>query len=371
MKSSMRPSTEISAIDLFCGAGGLTRGLYEAGIDVKLGVDIDPACEFPYTRNNEAKFLNKSVEEVTAKELLEYFGCSDLRLLAGCAPCQTFSSYNQKATPKDQRWWLLDHFARLVNEVMPEIVSMENVSGIVGQQVFKSFVSSLEDAGYYVNKSIVNCAEYGIPQQRYRLVLLASLLGPIELLSPKDLHARSISVRTAIGRLPAIAAGESFKGDRLHRSCGLSPTNLKRIRASKPGGSWREWGSDIIANCHKKKTGDSYSGVYGRMTWDGPAPTITTQFYGYGSGRFGHPEQDRAISLREGAILQSFPRRYVFVPANGGLNFKAVGRLIGNAVPVKLGRAIGRSIVSHVEAQDLFDEATRCNNPLRSCRNQF
>ncbi len=139
----------------------------------------------------------------------------------------------------------------------------------------------------------------------------------------------------------------------MHTSAGLTSINLARIKASKPGGSWRDWPKRLIADCHKSASGQTYPSVYGRMEWDKPAPTITTQCYGYGNGRFGHPEQDRAISLREAAILQSFPRSYKFIPANEPVNFKSTGRLIGNAVPVDLGRAIAKSINLHIREHHL------------------
>lgn len=137
--------------------------------------------------------------------------------------------------------------------------------------------------------------------------------------------------------------------DSLHQAAGLSPLNMKRIKASVPGGSWKHWEEDLIADCHKRSTGKTYPSVYGRMEWDEPAPTMTTQYFGFGNGRFGHPEQNRAISLREGAILQSFPKGYRFVPPGSPIYCKTIGRLIGNAVPVKLGEAIGKTLMAHVK----------------------
>lgn len=347
-KSGARRATrKIVAIDLFCGAGGLTRGLEKAGINVKLGVDTDPACEYPYEKNNQATFLLKSVEDLTAAELQDAFGRTGIRLLAGCAPCQPFSSYDQKAKQSDSRWWLLQEFARLIKETAPELVTMENVPGLTEQRVFKEFVRVLATDGYNVDYGIVNCADHGIPQHRERLVLLASKLGPIEILEPAK-RCKKGTVRRAIGNLPEIEAGGVYGKDPLHQSSGLSPINMRRIKASTPGGTWRDWDKRLVAKCHKKGSGKTYPSVYGRMTWDDPSPAITTQFYGFGNGRFGHPEQDRAISLREGAILQSFPRYYRFTPPGEPIYKKVVGRLIGNAVPVKLGEVIGRSISKNV-----------------------
>ena len=338
----------INAIDLFCGVGGLTRGLENVGIDVSLGIDIDPACEYPYTKNNKARFLLKSVEDIEAAELIEAFGCSELKLLAGCAPCQTFSTYNRKADSSDKRWRLLLQFARLIHETSPELVTMENVPGIVDQDVFKEFLKGLEEKSYYIDYKVVNCAEYGLPQHRNRLVLLASRLGDIKLLEPLNFLKKRKTVRDAIGKLPPIEAGNVNTRDPLHQSASLSPLNFKRILASKPGGTWRDWPLEIVADCHRKKTGKTYPSVYGRMKWDEPSPTITTQFYGFGNGRFGHPEQNRAISLREGAMLQGFPKKYRFVKSYESINKDMLGRLIGNAVPVKLGEIIGKSIIDHV-----------------------
>ena len=333
---------------MFCGVGGLTRGLVKAGVDVRLGVDIDPACEYPYVANNNAKFLLKSVEELDVTELGRHFRKNGIKLLAGCAPCQTFSTYNQKATESDKRWWLLLQFSRLVNELSPELVTMENVPRLIEQNVFDEFVANLGAKGYSVSYQVVNCAEYGIPQQRNRLVLLASKLGPISLLTPNEFGNRPRTVKEAIGDLPPLMAGTSHPNDPLHQCSALSEINMRRIKASSPGGTWRDWPRELVADCHKKKSGKTYPSVYGRMTWDDPAPTMTTQFFGFGNGRFGHPEQDRAISLREGAILQSFPPDYEFTRPGERVCQKSLGRLIGNAVPVTLGEVIGTSLLSHV-----------------------
>jgi DNA (cytosine-5)-methyltransferase 1 len=193
---------------------------------------------------------------------------------------------------------------------------------------------------------IAQCERFGVPQKRRRLVLLAARDHELPPLS-KGADGY-VSVREAIAGLPAIAAGDADEDDALHLSSTLSPLNLKRIRHSTPGGTWRDWPEELRADCHKRPTGQTYPSVYARMEWDKPSPTMTTQCFGYGNGRFGHPEQDRAISLREAAILQSFPRNYQFLAPGDGVSIKEVGRWIGNAVPVQLARAIGEAIIKDV-----------------------
>ena len=339
---------KIYAVDVFCGAGGLTNGLIKAGVDVRLGIDIDSACEYPYTKNNSVDFLLKSIKHLEGRDLLPYYRKNGIKLLAGCAPCQTFSAYNPKANSGDERWDLLLDFARLTRELSPDLVTMENVPRLTGKPIFKQFLLELEMLGYHFDYRIVDCSHYGVPQRRRRLVLLASKLGSIALLKPSELDAQSKTVRDTIFGLPHIKAGHSDEKDRLHRSGQLSELNMNRIKVSKSGGTWRDWPEELVAECHKKPTGKTYSSVYSRMVWDKPAPTITTEFFSFGTGRFGHPKQNRAISLREGALLQGFPDDYEFVHPNEKVLRTTVGRLIGNAVPVGLGEAIGRSLRTHV-----------------------
>ncbi len=342
------------AVDLFCGAGGLTRGLLDAGIPVAAGYDIDEACRFPYEHNNSgATFHQVSVTRVTGQQLAAHYPDGVVRILAGCAPCQTFSKYTQGLdNDNDPKWTLLDQFARIVGELKPDIVSMENVPELQRHPVFDRFLDTLREAGFQFTedraKQLVYCPDYGLPQHRRRLVLVASRLGPIELIPPTHKGRRQRTVRQALSRLPKLDAGETCATDPLHRASELSPLNLRRIRHSQPGGTWRDWPPELVAACHRERTGKTYPSVYGRMEWDKPSPTVTTQFFGFGNGRFGHPEQHRAISLREGAILQSFPRQYQFVAAGGEYCFKTIGRLIGNAVPVRLGEVVGMTIVGHL-----------------------
>lgn len=340
------------AIDLFCGIGGLTKGLSLAGIDVVAGYDIDGTCKFAYEANNKAQFIQEDIINIDSKQLNNWYKEGNVKILVGCAPCQPFSRYScryRKDGRKDDKWKLLYSFSRLVEECKPDIVSMENVPNLSEERVFRDFINTLESLKYNVNWNIVFCPEYGVPQNRKRLVLLASRLGEINLIPPLYNKNNFMTVRKAIGKLPRINDGEICQTDSLHRASKLSSINKKRIKQSVPGGTWRDWYDELILTCHSKKTGSTFPSVYGRMEWDKPSPTITTQFYGYGNGRFGHPEQDRAISLREGAILQSFPEDYIFTDDNHPVNKRKLGMHIGNAVPVELGRAVGISIMKHLE----------------------
>jgi DNA (cytosine-5)-methyltransferase 1 len=340
---------KIRCVDLFCGAGGLTHGFALEGIDVIAGIDLDPACRFPYEKNNSAKFIEADVAKISKSDLMELFGDQGMTVLAGCAPCQPFSTYAQRygTNENDGKWGLLYEFARLAKSTSPDFITMENVPSVAKHSVFNDFVNSLKKLGYYVYFEVVDSSKYGVPQSRRRMVLLASKHGPIQMIAPSP--AKPKTVKQAIGRLRPLSAGESAPRDRLHVSATLSPTNYERMLYSVPGGTWRDWPKRLINPCHKAKSGKTFPAVYGRMEWDKPAPTMTTQCFGFGNGRFGHPDQHRAITLREAAILQSFPKNYQFIDKNSEVNFKTLGRLIGNAVPVGLGRAIAQSLKLHVK----------------------
>jgi DNA (cytosine-5)-methyltransferase 1 len=347
--ASSKREIRVAAVDLFCGVGGLTRGLIDEGINVVAGIDIDVQCKYPFKQNNGAKFLKRDVEELRPSTLTKLYPAKQYRVLVGCAPCRPFSKYTQGQRGQHSEWFLLHHFARLIKKTNPDVVSMENVPELQRHHIFKEFLETLDRLKYHVSYSEVYCPKYGLPQHRNRLVLFASKLSPIKITRPTHSSKRYRTVKDAIGHLPRLWAGRVSKHDTLHRSSSLSPLNLDRIRASRPGGTWRDWPQALVADCHKEKSGKTYPSVYGRMKWDEPSPTITTQFYGFGTGRFGHPTQRRAISLREGAILQSFPEDYVFVEPGGEYAMKTIGKLIGNAVPVRLGRAVGRTIMRHLE----------------------
>ncbi|MCS0154599.1 MULTISPECIES: DNA cytosine methyltransferase [Vibrio harveyi group] len=336
----------IKAVDLFCGAGGLTHGLELAGIEVVAGYDIEESCRFAYEQNNNSMFIQKDVALVTKEEIEKHFVGADYTLLAGCAPCQPFSRYNVgKDVTKDKKWPLLYHFSRLIKETSPDFVTMENVPDVIRHSVYGDFVQELEDLGYQVSAQKVYCPDYGMPQERKRHVLLASRQNTIELLPPTHKKGEYVTVRDVISKLPRLQAGKQNKNDPLHRCASLSDINMKRMKASKQGGTWMDWPEELRAPCHRKSSGATYKSVYARMSYDSPSPTMTTQCFGYGNGRFGHPTQNRAISLREAAIFQTFPPDYKFTPDNEMPSLTSLGRMIGNAVPVKLGEVIGASIL--------------------------
>jgi len=350
----MKTKEKISAVDLFCGIGGLSYGLEKAGISVKAGIDIDETCRYSFEANCKTKFINKDIQKISGNELEILYGNAETRILVGCAPCQPFSSYTYKKDKnKDERWQLLYEFARLVKETQPVIISMENVPTLLNFKeapVFYDFVDELKEIGYFVWYDVVYSPDYGIPQKRKRLVLLASKLGNLKILPPTHTKEKYVSVKDAIGHLEKINSGEYSEKDFIHKASKLTEKNLERIKQSKPGGSWKkDWDDKLKLACHTSEKGKTYVSVYGRMKWEEPSPTMTTFCTGIGNGRFGHPEQDRAISLREAAILQSFPEDYKFANSIGELKFGKTSKHIGNAVPPKLGEIIGKSIINHLK----------------------
>jgi DNA (cytosine-5)-methyltransferase 1 len=367
--------TWISTVDLFCGIGGLTYGLESVGIPVSAGVDIDEDCEYPYESNTGAEFEEWDLTHLTHDDCGED-GCIDPedvadqypedvdRILVGCAPCQPFSTMGNERGESHDKYDLLEAFGTLIDVVDPDVLVTENVPKVIDSDVYADFRTKVED--YYGEDNVwsdeVDCQDYGVPQTRKRLLLMASNYGEIELLPPT--HPEDITVRKAIEPvdLPRIAAGEDPSDDyQLHFSAGLVERNIDRMKQSEPGGSWKDWDDELVTEAHRRKSGQKYTSCYGRMEWDELAPTITTEFYNYGSGRFGHPDYDfenpensqkRAISFREGALLQTFPMEYEFLDPEDDISRDSLGTLIGNAVPVRLAEVIGESIQKHLEQVD-------------------
>lgn len=353
---------DVTAVDLFCGAGGLTYGLEQAGISVEAGVDADNDCKYAYEQNTNATFLDPGIKplfrnpERVARHLRSWE--ADLEVITACAPCQPYStlSHAKDSGHEDhKKWGMLKGVKQVVEYIEPDVVATENVLQIRNDEVYEQFIEFLEAEGYHIDENNVWCPEYGIPQKRKRWVMLASKKGPIQLPDPVYTDESEYpTVRETIGHLPPVADGEEHPDLELHRARSLSETNLERIRHMEPGGDWGLWeerGLDhLLADCHKKDSGRSYKAPYSRMLPDEPAPTITTQFYNYGSGRFGHydTDQDRALTILEGALLQTFPEDYKFCEDWDDLGVTNLGRLIGNAVPPLLGQRIGEGIMSHV-----------------------
>lgn len=345
----------IHAIDLFCGAGGLSIGLQQAGITVACGIDVDPACRYPYETNVGAEYLQTDVRDLQPSDLEARWSGADYRLLAGCAPCQPFSSHRRgRDTTGETNWSLLGEFLRLALAVRPDFLTMENVPRVKSSSVFHSMINELTQAGYRIHYGSTYGPTYGLPQERRRLVLVGSLHDDISI--PEPAPGGRPTVRKAIGKLPKLESGMVDPRDPLHKARALSDKNLRRLRASRPGGTWSDWPDELLAPCHTRQSGSSFKSFYGRMTWDDPSPTITTQSYNLGTGRFGHPDQDRTISLREAAILQGFPKKYQFVDPSAQATFQTVGRLIGNAVPPPLGRIIGEQFVRHARSIAFSEE---------------
>lgn len=343
----------VAVVDMFCGVGGLTHGFIQEDFNVVAGIDSDEACRFPYEHNNPgAQFIHKRIEDTSAADISNLFRHTDVSVLVGCAPCQPFSAFTNPQRVKEDQWRLVGLFADLIVNVQPDVVSMENVTRLksfAGGEIFGAFVAKLKKH-YHVTWFEVYGPDYGIPQHRKRLVLFASKRSPIDLIPATHTPDQYGTVASVLKSLPPIDAGTVCKTDPLHRARALSKRNFARIRQSKQGGTWEDWDPDLVAACHKRPSGKWYKNVYGRMVWEEPAPTITTQAFSYGTGRFGHPEQHRALSLREMALLQTFPQNYEFVePTKGQYRYEQIGRWIGNAVPVDLGRIIARSIAQHLE----------------------
>lgn len=340
---------KIVAVDLFCGAGGLTRGLKDAGIKVIRGYDNDSDLKDTYEKNNgRTKFIDKDVSEITKQDILNgidrkksYF------LLAGCAPCQPFSSINRSNFETDGRKLLIMQFGRLIKATIPDFIFLENVPGLSngkGKFIFKKFTEILDNLGYFHCSKIINTKNYGVPQSRGRLVLLASLKHPIDI--PDQTHGKNkkpyVTVKDAIKNYPIIRAGKIHAKIPNHQTRDIESINLQRLKyIKKNGGSRIDLPDHLVLECHKKHTG--HSDVYGRMKWEDVAPTLTCKCTSITNGRFGHPTQLRGISVREAATLQTFNDNYIFYG-----NLTQNTKWVGNAVPVRFSKIFGRYFVNMV-----------------------
>lgn len=339
--------TEIVLADFFSGCGGTTQGFVEAGIRPVLAIDWDPDAVATFRRNfPQTKVIERDIREVDVEDVESYLRKSSqhtVRLFAGCAPCQPFAGHQRsKPAEGDSRSFLLLEFLRFAKEFKPELIFVENVPGIqrlsASEGPLAEFSQAI-DGEYRVSHRIVSSADYGVPQTRRRFVLVASRIGEISI--PPPTHGTEdrpySTVRDWIeDSLPEISAGQESPTDTSHKAMNLSKLNLERIRATPEGGDRRDWPEHLWPACHQ---GDfnTHTDVYGRLSWDKPAPTLTTKCISYSNGRFGHPSQDRGLSAREAARLQTFPRDFQFT---GCITSQA--RQIGNAVPVLLAEHFGR-----------------------------
>ena len=330
----------MKAIDLFCGCGGLTLGVKRAGFQVVGAVDTDGLAVKTYKANHpEVQVWEEDIRPLSTRRVKHRLRIrkGELDLLAGCPPCQGFSTMrtlNGAVEPKDDRNDLIFVFMKWVSDFMPRAVMLENVPGLVQDVRFKRFCRILKNHGYIGRFDILNAAEYGVPQRRRRLIYVAGLGREIPF---ADKAIKQKTVRETIGALPP--AGNS--GDSAHDLPEKRNQRVVEIIRMIPrdGGSRKDLGEARQLECHKRC--DGFKDVYGRMAWDEVAPTITGGCFNPSKGRFLHPEEDRAITMREAAMLQSFPRRYKF-PVEG--NKCALALMIGNALPPEFGAALGRSI---------------------------
>ena len=324
----------------------MSFGMRQVGIHILAGLDSDKNCRETYLKNNpEAKFI---LADITRSEtsILSDTGIStgdDNLVFIGCSPCQYWSIINTDRKKSEKNTNLLTHFHRFVEYYNPGYIVIENVPGIkrnAEKSKLNIFISFLEENGYGYDEGVINANFYGVPQNRKRFVLVASRVNKnIKLPLPDDVGP---VVRNFIGAgngFEKIGAGHKDKTDFRHSCAGLSDTMLLRLALTpKDGGTRKSWSSreDLQIETYKGRD-DCFRDVYGRMFWDKPAPTITTRFTSLSNGRFGHPEENRAISLREGAALQTFPHSYKFYSGS----METTAKMIGNAVPPELARRIG------------------------------
>ncbi len=347
--------TGVKVFDFFSGCGGASRGFQDAGMEVVFALDSDDDAKSTFEKNfPSAHFEHADIRQTTVDSVLGFVQAQEPHpvLFCGCAPCQPFTKQNtsRPEPDEDDRVPLLLQFLRFIECCEPDIVFVENVPGIQNPrrdaEPLSGFVRGLREAGYGEPAyGAVSLKKYGVPQSRRRLLLLASRHGPLEL--PLETHGPETdnpkydTVRDWIEELPEIVAGQTHPDVPDHRAARLSDRNLRRIQATPEGGGNRDWPDDLRLECHRQSKG--YSDVYGRMSWDRPASGLTTRCISYSNGRFGHPQQDRAISVREAACLQTFPMDYEF---DGSLS--SMARQIGNAVPVRLATVFGHHVNEHL-----------------------
>lgn len=332
-----------NAIDLFSGCGGLSEGLCQAGFKVMAGIEIDKYAVKTYSMNHEETCIfEEDIRRFDIQKIRQLLNGEPLHLLAGCPPCQGFSSIrrlNKKQAVKDERNNLILQFLRFVEELRPLTIMMENVPGLINFHLFKVVVRRLEELGYNPKYTIVDVADYGIPQRRHRLVMVGSLLGDLDVVKGDK---KVQTVRETIGNLESV----ENTNDLVHM---IYPRHEPRIQnmislIPKNGGSRKNLPKKYWLDCHKKED-IGFNDVYGRLRWDDVSSTITGGCLNPSKGRFLHPEENRCITAREAALLQTFPKKYKFpvdIPKG------ALALLIGNALPPKFSYIQASNIYFHV-----------------------
>ena len=338
-----------TAIDLFCGCGGVTAGLKAARFRVIAAVDNDPiACRTYRANHPSVRLMEKDITEIDPRHIREnLLRHGTLDLLVVCAPCQPFSSH-QRTVAEDDRVSLMLQAIRFADALQPRLILFENVPGIEGplfRTLRDSLMTGLRDQGYHFGTTMqLDAADFGVPQRRVRCIMLASKDHTAPELPQSRVDGRQATVRTAIGDLKPLRSGETDPNDELHFARDHRPVALERLRhIPRNGGSRDSLPSELQLQCHKGHKG--HPDVYGRMTWDAVAPTLTTGCTDLTRGRFGHPRDDRAVTLREAARLQTFPDEYRFLG-----NSKEIATQIGNAVPVRLIEHLAPTLKSLLKA---------------------
>ena len=332
-------------IDFFCGCGGTSAGLQAAGMKIVAGIYVDPKAIATYRKNfPDSVIINQDISSVDEKDIDKLItkNKKDFVVFSACAPCQPFSQQNRFKSNKDSRKNLLSELHRFIEKIAPDFILIENVPGMqkIQDGPFPAFLNFIKNLNYKYNYAVLNAVNFGVPQNRKRLVLLAAKKTDISLPTPQfgpGLKKYKV-VRDAIEKFPRINAGENDISIPDHQAASLSPLLLERIKALKPGESRINWPKKLQLQCHKKCNG--HTDVYGRLDWDKPSVTLTTKCISLSNGRFGHPEQNRALSVREAAAIQTFPDDFLF---EGSPWEKA--RQIGNAVPVQFAKVLGIQII--------------------------
>jgi len=335
---------KLIAIDLFSGVGGLTSGMHRAGFKTEMAFELDELASKAYNLNHKkTKVITNDIRKVDIEEVKQELNGQRIHLLAGCPPCQGFSSIRRLNKPKpveDERNGLINEYVRFVKELMPYTFMMENVPGLALDDSFHNARNILEnELGYNIDYEIVNVKDYGVPQNRKRLVMVGSLLGKLKVAKPIN---KKVTVRKAIGNMPLPEETD----DPLHKIFPVHTLEIYQLIEEIPhnGGSRKSLGEDRQLKCHKKKN-IGFSDVYGRLRWDDHSTTITGGCLNPSKGRFLHPEQDRCISAREAALLQSFPKNYKF-PV--GASKASIALMIGNALPPRFSYYQSKNIKTHL-----------------------